>query len=287
MHRHSRAVKMWLGLGAAATLAAAFVVVPIVTSSADAPGGCDFDPVNVKAPFMPSCVGPLTGSNFEGGDGNLVPNTSGNTDWSNVAGRNVGIDQPSGKDDNSFGQGTKEDDPAVTVVTGSIPPNKSDLLRFYEASQFANTSNFLYLAWERTNVLGSANFDFEINQQTTAGFTGTTTGPVTLNRQPGDVLVTFDFTNGGGRPTLGLLRWLTSATTPVVTGFATNACFTSSGTFPCWGDQITLNSGNSEGAVNNVGTVNDPIAGTTLDALTFGETAINLTAAGVFPPGTC
>src|SRR6266540_4933390 len=71
----------------------------------------------------------LSGSTFEGSDGNLVVNTAGNTDWANAPNRVVGIDQPSGSNDNAFGQGTKEDDPNVSVVTGSIPPNKNDLTR--------------------------------------------------------------------------------------------------------------------------------------------------------------
>src|SRR5262249_57812350 len=115
----------------------------------------------------------------------------------------------------SAGRGTREETPAVSVVSGSIPPNKSDLTRFYEASEFANNSNFLYLSWERTNNLGSANMDFEINQATTPGLGSP--GPHTINRTAGDLLVTFDFTNGGGTPTLGLLRWLTSGpTTPAL-----------------------------------------------------------------------
>ena len=40
-------------------------------------------------------------------------------------------DLPSGKDDNSFGNGTKEDTINPSVVTGAIPPNKSDLTRFF------------------------------------------------------------------------------------------------------------------------------------------------------------
>src|SRR2546422_445078 len=68
---------------------------------------------------------------FEGGDGNLVVDTSGNSDWVNAPNLVASVDQPSGTTDNSFGQGTKEDNAAVTVVTGSIPPNKSDLTRFY------------------------------------------------------------------------------------------------------------------------------------------------------------
>ncbi len=177
----------------------------------------------------------------------------------------------------------------MTVVTGSIPPNKSDLIRFYAAFEFKTGSNFLYLAWERTNVLGNANMDFEINQQATSGFTGSTTGPITLNRQPGDLLVTYDFANGGGRPILGLNRWLVSASSPSVTGFTPNVCL-SANSFPCWGDHVTLNAGDSEGAVNNLDAVTDPIPPgnpRSVPALTFGETAINLTAAGVFQPTVC
>ncbi len=265
--------RKWRVLIAAATLAIG-IAIP-ATSFADSSTGCDFAPNGTTQ----SCSPPLAPSTFEGGDGNLVPNSAGNTDWSTVQGLNTGVDLASGSGDNAFGQGTKEDNPNVTVVSGSIPPNKSDLTRFYEASEFvggANGGNFLYLAWERSNVLGSANMDFEINQATTPGLGSP--GAHTINRTAGDLLVTFDFTNGGGRPTLGLLKWVT-------TGSASQ-CFSSS-TLPCWGNHVNLNSSNSEGAVNNVDAVTDPFTHQSLPALTFGEASINLTTAGVFPPGTC
>src|SRR5438552_9935761 len=142
--RFLRSKRTWGVAVAAAALIA--IGIPAV-SFADSGTGCDFQQNGVDA-----CSGPLTGSTFAGGDGNLLtnPTTFGTTDWQNVAGLNKGIDLPSGTGDNAFGQGTKEDSAAVTVVSGSIPPNKSDLSRFYEASEFANSSNFLYLAWERT-----------------------------------------------------------------------------------------------------------------------------------------
>jgi hypothetical protein len=217
----------------------------------------------------------LPGSTFEGNDGNLVVNTAGNHDWENAPNRVRGDDLPSGNSDNSFGQGSKEDDPNVSVVTGSIPPQKSNLTRFYVGSEFASGSNFLYLAWERTNVLGSANMDFEINHLTQPDLT--TTGPKTLNRTAGDLLITYDF-GGSGTPVLGLLKWVTTG--------ATSQCF-SANSLPCWGNRVNLSTaGFAEGAVNTV-TVTDPIANVSLPGLTFGEAAINLTAAGVFPPGTC
>jgi hypothetical protein len=286
--RFLRSKRTWIVTVAAAV--GISLAIP-AASFADAPGGCDFSPANNGTP---SCLGPLAGSTFAGGDGNLLtsPTTFGSTDWQNVSGLNPGFDLPSGSGDNSFGQGTKEDNPNVTVVSGSIPNNKSDLTRFYEASEFsaANNHNFLYLAWERANSLGTANIDFEINQKTQPDLT--TPGAKTLNRTAGDLLVTFDFTNGGGKPTIGLQRWLTSATVPVVPGFATNSCF-SANSFPCWGDQVTLDGTDSIAAVNNLGPVTDPLfsakpnAQNPVPALQFGETAIDLTKAGVFPPGIC
>src|SRR6266508_2398366 len=162
--RHRRGGRWWM-IGTTLAAAAAFMVVFVAASGAN-----------------------LAGSSFEGNDGNLIVNTTGNTDWANVAGLNTGIDKPSGSTDNSFGQGTKEDNAQTTVVTGSIPPNKNDLTRFYEASELgANNHNYLYLAWERLVNIGNANLDFEINQSATAGFTSSTTGPVLLNRPAGDV----------------------------------------------------------------------------------------------------
>jgi hypothetical protein len=222
----------------------------------------------------------LAGSTFEGNDGNLVVNTGGNTDWANVSGLNTGIDKPTGTTDNSFGQGTKEDNSAVAVVTGSIPPNKNDLTRFYEASEQASNGHiYLYLAWERLVNIGNANLDFEISQNATPAFTASATGALTLNRTAGDLLVTYDF-GGSGTPTLGLNTWLTAAA-----GNTVSQCF-SSNSLPCWGKHVTLNGTDSEGAVN-AGTVTDPIAGISLGAGLFGEAAIDLTAAGVFPPGVC
>jgi hypothetical protein len=192
-HRFLLTRRTWGALTAATTLAITLAIP--ATSFADSSTGCDFAPNGTTQ----SCSPPLAPSTFEGGYGNLVPNTAGNTDWSTVQGLHAGIDLASGSGDNAFGQGTKEDDPNVSVVSGSIPPNKSDLTRFYEASEFVGGpggGNFLYLAWERTNNLGSANMDFEINQATTPNLGSP--GAHTINRTAGDLLVTFDFTNGGG-----------------------------------------------------------------------------------------
>ena len=284
--RGGSGARHWRALAAVVLcLGAVAVWAPVV--GADNASGCDFAPNGSTA----SCSAPLSGSNFAAGDGNLKasPTTYGTTDWENVAGLNAGFDLASGNADNAFGQGTKEDSPSIGVVSGSIPPNKSDLTRFYEASENVAGQTYLYLAWERSNVLGNANMDFEIDQQPTPQLTSSFTGSATLARQAGDMLITYDFVNGGGTPVLGLNRWLVSASSPSVPGFATNVCL-SSNAFPCWGDHETLNGASSTGAVNNLSTVTDPIAPNaprSLPAGTFGEAAINLTAAGVFGTSTC
>ncbi len=239
------------------------------------------------------------GGTFQDADGNLVvdpnpPVAAEVHDWNGPiepivcpaaapgSGTFCGLDLSKSTADNSFGQGSKEDNPVPSVVTGSIPNNKSDLTRFYVNFERSATNDFLlYLAWERANVLGNANMDFEINQLQTPSANGVT--PV---RTPGDVLITFDFTNGGGNPQLGLLTWLDSTNGTVADCFASNA-------LPCWGDRVDLVAANeAEGAVNALLSVVDtnppaPAGGNVLPALTFGEVGVDLTESGIFPANKC
>jgi Prealbumin-like fold domain len=232
----------------------------------------------------------LPGSTFDGGNGLILP-TNGTTDWAvNPPNLHTGTDLPSGSGDNAFGQGTKEDNAAVTIVSGSIPPNKNDLTQFGVASESKSIggvpNQFLYLAWERAVNIGNANLDFEINQAG-AGFTASTTGAVTITRTAGDLLVTYDF-SGSGKPTIGLNIWLTSASVPVITGFSTNTCLASN-SFPCWGDHKDMSGAGLAEAGVNTAIFNDTVFShlPSLGIGLFGEAAINLTAAGVFPPGKC
>ena len=186
--------------------------------------------------------------------------------------------------DDAFGQGTKEDNPLVTITDGSVPPNKSDLTNFYFATQrvesettYAHT--YLYLAWTRTNVLGSANMDFELNQVPPDL---TKPGTQTLQRTAGDMLITYDFDKGGTYPSIAALFWVTAG--------SSNRCYAAN-RLPCWGDRIVLlNDGEeyeseyAEGAINqtaffdNVNTLNEPGStdGVPRAAFTFGELAIDL-----------
>lgn len=228
----------------------------------------------------------LSGTSFESTDGNLE--AASGLDWSNVgisctstAVGGCGLDKPSGTTDDSLGGGSKDDNATQRVGTGSIPNNKSDLLRFYIADRFVDENGFLFLAWERANTLGTANFSFEINQQRQAPVP--LAGDYTYNRTPGDLLVLYDFAAGGkgSKVELGLARWIT-------TGNAKRDC-QASNSLPCWSKIADLDrAGIADGSINNGFSVTDPIAPDaprTLADRTFGEAAINLTKAGVL--GSC
>jgi len=238
--------------------------------------------------LLPPALPPGT-STFEI-DGNLAVTTTGGKDWANVGVNcastpavGCAIDL-SGKSDNSFGQGTSEDTAVPSVVTGSIPPNKSDLTRFYVSNEKISGSDFLYLAWERVQApSGTTEMDFELNQSRTLSSNGVT--PV---RTAGDLLITYDLASGGTVPGLGYHKWITAASAAInFPGQSASQICQSSSSFPCWGQLQTLSS-NVQGAVNTA-SVSDPILapGQTLprnlDPFTFGEALINLEATGIFP----
>ncbi|MFL5494263.1 MAG: SpaA isopeptide-forming pilin-related protein [Gemmatimonadales bacterium] len=215
-------------------------------------------------------------------DGNLVDDAAAGKDWASLSSSvfsctsnpKIGcdIDRPTGRTDNSFGQGTKEDTPVPKVVSGSIPNNKSDLLRFYVANERFVTTDYLYLAWSRVQEpSGTTNMDFELNQSNVLSANGVT--PV---RTAGDILIRYDLSQGGTNPVLGFHRWITSGSASLCE--ASNAV-------PCWDKKKDLTT--DVLAAINPGAVSEPIAGGSLSARTFGEARINLQASGIFPSGQC
>ena len=254
-----------------------------------------------SAAFIGSSSATLTlkGSTFDSTNGDLTSPTL--HDWNPTATGNLGpieaincatltncgTDLVRSQADNAFGQGAKEDDLAPSVVTGSIPPSKDDLSRFYvnkERTAAPYNKDILYLAWERSNLLGSAHMDFEFNQDGTASSNG-----VTRVRTPGDQLIDFDF-GGSGVPDLTKHEW-------VITSTPATDCETSNSTLGCWSKNVDLTTGGlADGSVNKVPVFdrNPPNAPRTLDGntknginSTFGEAAIDLTDSGIFPTTGC
>jgi hypothetical protein len=166
-------------------LIAAVLLVTVFAVSAAA------RPHTVASSAVTSCTtsNVLSGSNFEiDVDANLrVDNASPCIDWlaggtgsafrSGVVAKN---DVSSGASDDSFGQGTSEDN---AIVTGSIPPNKSDLKAFGVFTETGSAGDkFLELFWSRVqNPSGTTNMDFELNQLFCDPTATTTTVPTTAS----------------------------------------------------------------------------------------------------------
>jgi hypothetical protein len=163
----------------------------------------------------------LSGSNFEiDTDANLkVDDAAPSIDWANVL-ETRRADTPSGNADESFGQGTKEDSAVPSVVDGGIPPNKSDLKFFGVYQEGGASSGFLNLFWSRVqDPSGTTNMDFEFNQrqctpnQSPADPDCSSNG-LTPIRTAGDLLIIYDLSQGGTRPTLSIRTWTGSAWGP-------------------------------------------------------------------------
>ena len=231
------------------------------------------------------CAGSvLPGSNFEiDTNANLVVNGQPDcidwlTDGSGSATRGGVVtknDKPTGSNDDSFGQGTQEDDPNPTIISGSIPNNKSDLKTFGLYPEVTATGKFLALFWTRVqSPQGTTNMDFELNQKfcdpsatpTNCANNGVGVTPETPLRTVGDKLITYDLANGGTVPTISIRTWTGSA----------------------WGSPVDLTAANKAlGSINSSAiAANDSGGLGALDPFTFGEAVISFDA--VFPnPDVC
>lgn len=218
--------------------------------------------------------GTLSGSIFEiEADANLrldhpatTPPTS--ADWASVP-ETRRSDTPSGSGDNAFGQGAKEDTASPTIVSGSIPPNKSDLKTFGVYQEGTTSSGFLHLFWSRVqDPSGTTNMDFEFNAR---HCTPTQIPPdpdcsangVTPIRSTGDLLITYDLANGGSTAVMGRRTWNGSA----------------------WGPYTTFGA-NAVGTVNTSTIPNGEADGLGAHSLrTFGEASVRLSS--ILPPTGC
>ena len=259
---------------------AALVAVPLLVALLVVPAAVRLQ----TAAAAPDCTtaNHLSGSNFEiDVNGNLkVDGSADCIDWlANGTGSDLrsGVlaknDKATGPGDDSFGKGTAEDNPNPTIVTGSIPPNKSDLKVFGVYTETTATGKFLELFWSRVqNPSGTTNMDFELNQKfcdptatpTNCANNGSGVTPETPLRTTGDKLITYDLARGGTAPTISIRTWTGSA----------------------WGPALVI-SGPGGSAIGSVNTSTITAADSDgigpLDPFTFGEASINFSA--LFPPG--
>ncbi|WP_353816018.1 SpaA isopeptide-forming pilin-related protein [Agromyces sp. SYSU T00266] len=209
----------------------------------------------------------LDGSNFEiDSDANLEVDNVGWDDWASVS-YVIQADAESGTGDDSFGQGSKEDTAVPTPVTGSIPPNKSDLKNFGLYLEETPGDDFLHLFWHRVqDPTGTTNMDFEFNQSDVDSGNGVT--PV---RTAGDLLIQYDLANGGTNPELFLSTWVASG--------PKSQCEAANST-PCWGVRESLTAaGDATGSINTSAIPAAEADGLgDISARTFGEASVNFSA---------
>ncbi|MEO8091486.1 MAG: hypothetical protein ABI726_02100 [bacterium] len=161
----------------------------------------------------------LSGSNFEiDTDANLkLDDPAPSIDWASVPqGTTPGTearrsDAPTGRNDDSYSGGAKEDDTCPGTPTGSIPTNKSDLLTFgaYVEPEVGG-AGFLNLFWQRVQEPnGTTLMDFELNKSQTD--CGNGVNPV---RTVGDLLIEYRLEQGGAMATIKVREWTGSAWGP-------------------------------------------------------------------------
>lgn len=206
----------------------------------------------------------LTGSNFEIDlDANLKLNdASPSIDWANVT-EIRRADAPTGRNDDSYAGGAKEDDTCPGTTTGSIPNNKSDLLSFGVYTEAGNPG-FLHLFWTRVNEpSGTTLMDFELNQSAADCGNG-----VNRVRTAGDLLIEYKIEQGGATATIVVREW----------------------TGTVWGPEQDLTAvGAATGTINNsaipAAESDGLITAGSISPRTFGEASLDLDF--IFDEGSC
>ena len=235
--------------------------------------------LQVAAYAVPTYLG-LSKFEIDKPDANMTVDgtVAGSLDWMNVNDRKT-QDLASGRTDNSYNGGEKEDDICPGSGTGSIPNNKSDLRYFgvhQEAGTAAGDPGYLHLFWTRVSEpSGATLMDFEFNKSKTKC---TTNGSPNVLRTAGDLLIEYKIEGGTDNdPDITIRRWVGSAT---------------SGN---WGPAQLLDQGDAIGAIN-LSPISNPTGptdnsdgtlpeGTTAEPRTFGEASIDLDA--IFDANKC
>jgi hypothetical protein len=231
---------------------------------------------------------PGSPSKFESGNdpstglGNMIVNTTGNSDWKTVATTATNTpyvhltDVASSNADDSFTPGQKQDTTCPTV-TGHGNPPKDD---FTDVASYTETASngdvYLYGATIRYTSNGNASENIELKQGTSGFCPGSTT---LLARTAGDKLLAIDYLGGGSAVQFHVLTWV-----------ASGPCNVSNDVAPCWGATVvTLDGTTAEGGVNAtaITAANNPISGVALLAGQFAEFGVNLTASGIIGSTAC
>jgi uncharacterized repeat protein (TIGR01451 family) len=237
---------------------------------------------------------PGSPSGFESNDGNMTLDKSGNTDWNCFQGANgfaslasgtpagcavtSGATQltADGAGEVKWVNGNKFDTPCPALTTGNVL-GKDDFTNVASFGEVAsNQDAFFYGATIRAVANGDSSGNVEFNQAAGDGIT--TAGC----RTAGDLLLAYDFSNGGTILDFHILTWIDNSDPGVSDKLGGNngTCFVKADSMPCWGaNELTPTA--EEGFTNQgpIAAADNGISGTTLVAQKFAEFGVNLTQA--------
>src|SRR4051812_27394019 len=224
---------------------------------------------------------PLTGSNFQGADGNQAdpagdvsspPDGVNDIDWQGLAG-SVPTTIDNNAVDSMFEGGDKETEPGqwgISSKAGGVTPSKDNLLAAWSTSS-PNVSGppntFLYLAFTRQAQTGDTFNTFELNQLAQTWNNGKSN---IACRTTGDLLISYEVDSGGAPINVNIVvyRW-TSTTVDAATGCGKTGTFQALSPGPA-----------AEASMNNSAITNYLSPGTLGSSIAqgeFGEAAVNLT----------
>lgn len=180
----------------------------------------------------------------DSGPGDLI------LDWESPPAGLTEFRDTSGQTDDSFGLGSKEQEPGGwTCVEGGVP-GKGDILEGEVAFRTLEAKNYLFVSFRRAATQGDVHMDYEFNQSSEPN----PVCPQVPRRTPGDIVITFDTETGGKTILVRAFVWMGNDQV---------------GTF----EELALG---AQGVIWD-GAVNIPNTIPGYEAGAFGEAAINLT----------
>jgi uncharacterized repeat protein (TIGR01451 family) len=137
-------------------------------------------------------------------DGDLADGAPGEPiDWATPPPNLTSFDDPTDRQDDSFGQGSKDHEPGGWTCLQSNVPGKDNLVLGQIAVREVGGKQFVAVNYTRSAVNGDAHIDYEFNQSSTPN----PACPALPARTDGDLVISFDTSNGGASLAVRAARW--------------------------------------------------------------------------------
>jgi Domain of unknown function DUF11 len=236
-------------------------------------------PASAQLPALPSGPDPLTGSSFQGGDGDqhAVPTASPPLrDWESLQENGLRhLRDPDPADESEFGGGTDQTAPGdwyfVREGSGGVNPPQSDIKDGWSAVSQPGGNTFLYLGFTRGAQTGTSQINVELNHDPQPW--RNPRGADVPCRRDGDLLIGFLPKGNDPAVSVVLYRWETTSAATQSRPCALTGTWTRFANLPPGSAQGTMN----PQPITNLLRDGFYGVGQTMDQRVFGETALNLT----------